>query len=424
VARNGGSLLERLVEQGIPERSARIYLAACRDGPQTASELARASGQARVEAYRSIRRLEAAGLLRTNGGRPMRFAALPPAELVDSWIRSHSDRLKRLETDRDRLLSGWTEELSRPDAHEARKFAVLEGRTRIQGWLRRQIGLARKEILLAAGSVTLERAIDGGIDRALAAAHARGVRVRLIVPITAANLKDAKLFEGFAEMRHSPDPVTSRTVIIDRNLSLVYVSGEEGFGAPDDGQVALWSTTTSFVGRAREYQHRLWNRGSPAAARFVELENPPTTELTVSAANPSEPFERLREIAELGMRLTGAPELRLDLPAMIETVGDRLGQQIASTLTGDTQPEVTQALSEYYRTHAMGRLEVVKDRPLTLRVTGCFACTETSPEIGRILCPKILSTVLATRLGTSFDVTKPDPRRHAARGCCFSVTPS
>lgn len=424
MARNGGSLLERLVEHGIPERSARIYLAACRDGPQTASELARASGQDRVEAYRSIRRLEAAGLLRTNGGRPMRFAALPPAELVDGWIRTHSDRLKRLETDRDRLLAEWTEELSLPDAHEARKFAVLEGRTRIQGWLRRQIGLARREILLAAGSTTLARAIDGGVDRALAEAHARGVRIRLVVPIAPANLKDAKLFEGFAEMRHSPEPVTSRAVIFDRNMSLVYVSGEEGFGTPDDGQVALWSTTPSFVGRARAYQLRLWGHGRPAAARFVELENPPTTELSVSAANPSEPFERLREIAELGLRVTGAPELRFDLPEMIETVGERLGRQIASTIPGETRPEVLQGLSEYYRTHALGRLELLKERPLTLRVTGCFACTETSPEIGRILCPKILATVLATRLGSEFDVSQPDPRRHAVRGCCFTVTPT
>ncbi|MCI4317046.1 MAG: hypothetical protein L3J96_00775, partial [Thermoplasmata archaeon] len=151
MTKSSGSLLERLVEQGIQERSARMYLAACRDGPQTARELARGSGLDRVEAYRGIRKLESAGLLRSSGGRPMRFEALPPAELVDKWIRHTGDRLKRLETDRDKLLTEWSEELTRPDVRETRKFAILEGGPTIQGWLRRQIGLARREILMVAG---------------------------------------------------------------------------------------------------------------------------------------------------------------------------------------------------------------------------------------------------------------------------------
>ncbi len=423
VSRNGTSLLDQLVAHGVPDRSARIYLAACRDGPQTASALARASGLDRMQAYRSIRGLESAGLLRGVAGRPMRFAALAPAELVDGWIRSSGELLKRLEADRERLLDEWNDELTRPDPREPRKFAILEGRATIQGWLRRQIGSARREILLVAGSATLARAIDGGIDRALAEAHRRGVRIRLVAPIGGASVKDAKLFEGFTELHHTSETVTSRTVVIDRDLTLVYVSGEEGFGSSDAVQVALWSNAPSFVGLAREYHHRLWSRSVPAESRFVELENPPRAELAVTPGNGSEPFDRLREIAELGMRATGVSELRLDVPELIETVARRLGGQIASGLSGSEVPEVVDGLGEFYRTHAMGRLDVAKARPLTLRVRGCFACTEQSPEVGRILCPALLQTVLETRVGAPFSVSKPDPRRHASRGCRFVVTP-
>jgi sugar-specific transcriptional regulator TrmB len=422
VTRNGGSLLERLVEHGVPERTARIYLAACRDGPGTASQLARAAGLDRVEGYRSIRRLESAGLLRSNGGRPMRFAAMPPEELVDSWIRGHSERLKRLETDRERILQEWNEELTRPVAHEARKFAILEGRGTIQAWLRRQIGLARREILLAGDGGALARALDSGIGRALAEARDRGVRVRIITPIARSSLRAAKQFDGFAELRHSAEPIGSRSVVLDRTLSLVYLSGEEGFGDADEGQVAIWSTTPTFVARAREFQARLWNHGHPAADRFVELESPTKTELSITAANPAEPFDRFREIAELGLKVTGVPELSLDLPSMIETIGTRLGQRIAASLTGETREEVTASLQAYYEAHALGRLERVRERPLTLKVTGCFACTDQSPEIGRILCPKILEAVLEERLGGSVEVSKPDPARHAKHGCRFVVT--
>ncbi len=422
MTRNGSSLLDRLVEHGIPEPAARIYLASCRDGPQSASVLARASGIDRVQAYRAIRLLEREGLLRAGRGRPMRFGALPPAELVDRWIRASSERTRRLESDRERLLAEWSEEPIRPDAHESRKFAVLEGRQAIWGWLRRQIGAARREILLVGGASTLARAIDGGIDRALAEAHRRGVRIRMVAPIAVPSIKDAKLFEGFAELHHTSEPVASRTVVIDRELTLVYVSGEEGFGSGEGVQIALWSTVPSFVGLAREYHHHLWARSVPAASRFVELENPPRAELPISPRNGSEAFDRLREITELGMRATGVAELRLDLPEMIETVAGRLGRQIASAVSGSSPSEVAESLAEYYRTHALGRLDVAKSRPFTLRVSDCFACTEQSPEVGRLLCPKMLETVLESRLGTPFSVSKPDPRRHADRGCRFIVT--
>lgn len=422
MTRNGTSLLDRLIEHGIPEPTARVYLSACRDGPQTASALARASGLDRVQAYRSIRRLESEGLLRPGRGRPMRFHALPPSDLVDGWIRASSERLRRLEGDRDRLLTEWNDAASRPDAHETQKFATLEGRTTIWTWLKRQIGAARREILLVGGPTTLERAMDGGIDRVLAQAHERGVRIRLVTPIGGASLKDAKHFEPFCELHHTAEALTSRTVVIDRQLCLAYVSGEEGFGPSDAVQVALWSTVPSFVGLAREYHHRLWVRSVPAASRFVELENPPRAELPVGPRYGAESFERIREITELGMRATGVSDLTLDLPEMIETVAGRLGRQIAAATTGATLPEVAESLGEYYRTHALGRLDVAKARPFTLRVSQCFACTEQSPEVGRLLCPKVLQTVLETRLGTPFTVSKPDPRRHADRGCRFVVS--
>jgi len=67
VARPGSGLLELLGELGIPEKGARVYLAACRAGPQTASELGRLSAVNRVEAYRFIKQLAEAGLLIPNG---------------------------------------------------------------------------------------------------------------------------------------------------------------------------------------------------------------------------------------------------------------------------------------------------------------------------------------------------------------------
>lgn len=417
-------LLELLSEHGIPEKGARVYLAACRAGAVTASELARISAVNRVEAYRFIKQLTSEGLLRATGSRPQRFEALPPDDLVDRWIRRASDRLRRLEKDRDRVLAEWEEGRGEFDERDPRKFAVLEGKEAIRRFLLKRIGTAESQVLVSANGVALSRFVDLGLDRALREANRRGVKVRVVTEVQPQNLVEAKHFAGFSELRHSSNSVANRAVVFDHLGALVYVSGEDGLGRSGEEQVALWSSAPMFIRLARDYHRRLWAPASRAEARFVELENPPEAILPVVLGKEAVPFQRLKEIAKLGMRASGVRELHLHLPELIETIARQLGREIAGQIEGRTPEEVARALGQYYETHTMGHLATVRDRPLTLRVTGCFACTSDSPEIGRVMCPQLLRTILETRLGQRWEVSKPDPTKHASRGCVFTATPA
>ncbi len=424
MVRSTARLLELFAEHGIPERAARLYLAACRAGPLTAAELARQAALHRVEAYRHVRTLEEAGLLKTSGRRPMRLVATPMAELLDRWIDHANHRYRRLQADRTRLLTEWQEELAVADPGDARRFHILEGRGPIQTFLKKRIGTAEREVLLTVSGFSLGPAIDGGLDRELREASRRGVRIRLVTEVTSANLGDAKHFTSFAEIRHAHAPVTNRAIVVDRTGALVYVSGEEGLGATGEAQVALWSSAPELLNRARQYHHRVWSHSVPAASRIVELESPAQAVLPAVPGRLAEPFERLREITELGMRAAGVREMRFDLTEAIETMARQLGRSIAPEVEGRTAPDVARSLAAYYNQHALGKMEVARDKPLALRVTGCFACLPQSPEIGRILCPKLLQSVVETRLGAGWEVSRPEPRRHAAKGCLFSVSPT
>jgi sugar-specific transcriptional regulator TrmB len=422
VARPGSGLLELLAEHGVPEKGARVYLVACRAGPQTASELGRLSAVNRVEAYRFIKQLTDIGLLVAQGGRPQRFAALPPEELVDRWIRRATERLRRLEGDREKVLSDWEDSRTELDDRDPRKFAVLEGRGTIHRFLHKRIGTAEHQVLLSTGGLTLPAFLEGGIDRAMREAGDRGVKVKIVTEVYPPNLGAAKHFATFSELRHSAGPVVNRAVVIDRVGALVYVSGDDGFGPTREEQVALWSSAPMFVQLARDYHHRMWAPAIRAEARFVELENPPAAVLPVVSGKEGVPFQRLKEIAKLGMRATGVKEFQLHLPELIETIARQLGREIAQQVEGATPAAVAASLSEYYETHTMGHLAVVKAQPLTLQVTACFACTRDSPEIGRMMCPQLLRTVLESRLGHRWEVSKPDPTKHATRGCVFTAT--
>jgi sugar-specific transcriptional regulator TrmB len=422
VSRAGAGLFDLLTEHGVPDMGARVYLAACRAGPVTASELARLSAVNRVEAYRIIKQLAADGLLTSTGTRPRRFAALPPDALVDLWIRRASERLHRLEQDREKVLADWEEGRTELLDRDPRKFAILDGQETIRRFLRKRVGTAERQILVSGGATWLAGLIDAGLDRALRAAADRGVKVRLITEVNGPNLTEAKMFAGFADLRHSNAPVANRTVVVDREGALVYVSGEAGLGRTGAEQVALWSSSSGFVQLARDYHRRLWTPAIRAESRFVELENPPTAVLPVVVGHESVPFQRLKEIAKLGMRASGVQEFHLHLPELIETVARQLGREIAQGVDGGSPVEVARSLERYYAAHTLGQLTIVRERPLTLKVTGCFACTQDSPEIGRVMCPQLLRTVLERRLGQRWEVSKPDPTKHAQRGCVFTAT--
>ncbi len=423
MGRPASGLLELLGEHGVPEKAARVYLAACRSGPQTASELARLSAVNRVEAYRFIKQLTAEGLLEATKSRPQRFAALAPDALVDRWIRRASDRLQRLEQDRSRILADWEDSRTEFDDDDPRKFAVLEGRETIRRFLLKRLGTAERQVLLSTTGLSLPGLIDGGLDRALRGAARRGVKVRIVTEVYPPNLVEAKLLAGFAELRHASGPVANRAVVFDKLGALVYVSGEDGLGRNREEQVALWSSAPMFVQLARDYHRRLWSPATRAEERFVELESPPSAMLPVVAGKEAVPFQRLREITKLGMRASGVRELNLNLPELIEAIARQLGREIAGQLEGRSVEEITRELRQYYETHTMGHLTTLKESPLTLRVTGCFACTADSPEIGRVMCPQLLRAVLETRLGHRWEVSKPDPTKHATRGCVFTARP-
>jgi sugar-specific transcriptional regulator TrmB len=377
----------------------------------------------RVEAYRYIRQLEAAGMLTVSGRRPMRFAALPPEALIDRWLRLASENLHRLETDRERVLSDIQESLAEVDSADTRSFTVLEGASSIQRFIGRRLGTAKREVRLTLPGAALAVAIEGGIDRALKEARARGVKVRLISEVTVANRAEARHFDSFTEMRHAPGHVANGVLTFDHSGVLVYVSGLEGLGSGGAVPVAIWSTRPTFRQLFLEYHRRLWGRALPAAERLVELEGRGSAVLAVPTGRERESFDRMGEIAKLGMRITGIAKLRLDLPELIEAVARPMGRQIAEEIGGETRDGVARALADYYAHHALGRLEIVRGRPLTLRVTGCFACVRQSPEVGRVFCPALLKAVFEARLGGSCDVSKPDPRRHAERGCLFVIAP-
>ncbi len=422
MARSGAGLVRLLAERGVPERAARIYIAASREGPQTASELARMSGIHRVETYRHIQQLHEAGLLRPVGGRPKRFAALSAEELLERWIRTTSEDLRRLEAGREHIIREFQEQIATPEANDGRKFVVMEHRRALYSFLRKQIGLARKEILMSLSPSALARFVDGGIDRDLRTARQRGVKVRVITEINRGNLPDAKHFATFSEIRNTRTMPAARGVLFDKTGAVVYVAGDLRPGGDEDKLVTVWTTDEEFLNLVRVQFQALWNHCAPSEHRIVELEEHGAASLPVRLGREVESFNRLREITQLGMQVGGLRELPFDVPEFIDTVARQVGREIASELEGERPLEVARSLQEYYRAHGL-RFEILQPDPLLIRAEGCIACDGASPEVGRLLCPAILRTIFETLTGGQWEVARPQARKRSRQGHVFALSP-
>lgn len=424
MGRNGGSLHGLLLDEGVPDRGARLYLAACREGPQTASELARLCQLNRVDAYRFIRDLTERGLLRSTGGRPMRFAALSPEQLLDRLHHQAAERARSLESERDKILHSWREALGTSDDKDGRRFTVLEGTDAVYRFLRRKIGAAEKEVWGCLTPAALARVLDQGLDRTMREARARGVRVRVLTPVDADTLAPARTLEGAAELRHAPMNFGVASLVFDRSGMFVNISDHYANGTSLP-LVGLWSASPELNHSGREYFRHIWARSTPFTQRLVELDAPsPATISLAGGVGDEDALLRLREVAELGMRVTGVSEVKLDLVELIGAIGRQLGHEISGRLSGESPADVVHALAAYYSQHALGDVTIVRDRPLTLRVDGCFSRAAPSNEVARLLCPAILAAALEGRLGSRWSVDATEPGRSRNRSCLFTIVPT
>lgn len=88
---------ERLKEAGLTDYEALVYLKLVIDGPSSAKEISESSGVPHTRVYDVLEALELKGWVEMGQGRPMRFKAKPPIEVINVIKTEYQNRLTRIE---------------------------------------------------------------------------------------------------------------------------------------------------------------------------------------------------------------------------------------------------------------------------------------------------------------------------------------
>jgi sugar-specific transcriptional regulator TrmB len=233
---------------------AKVWTALLSRGTSTAGELSNISDVPRSRTYDILESLEKKGFIVMKLGKPIKFVALKPEEVVERVKRNlvvdaqeKSKRLEKLQGDEvlEELNTLFTNGVKFVEPSDL--SGSLRGRQNMYNHLDMMIRSAERTVTIVTTADGLSRKMET-LMPALEKAKKRGVTIRIAAPITAANMKVARDFAKVGEVR-STNGLNGRFVIADSEELMFMLLDDKSVHPNYD--VAVW-LSTEFFARALE----------------------------------------------------------------------------------------------------------------------------------------------------------------------------
>ncbi len=263
-------LLEALVELGLTNSEAKVYLAAARLGTATTTEIAAAAVKERSNTHHLLERLERLGLVDATLDSPTRFKPIEPREAVGHLFALQTVRFKKLgEVKRSILDSLTPAALGTPPSTET--FSVVRGRVRTYLRVIESISACKDEVSLLMSSNGIIRLSRFRNFLHLMDQKAKeGVEFRVITEITKSNAEYVKTIGEMAEVRHVRNQSTNAS-IYDTKIGSVALAINDALDEDVAEHVALWSNGAPFVKMLAAFFDSAWFLAAPAGPTMKSM---------------------------------------------------------------------------------------------------------------------------------------------------------
>jgi len=228
----------------------KVWAALLSRGTSTAGELSSISDVPRSRTYDILESLEKKGFILMKLGKPIKFVALKPDEVVErvkknliKYAKERTERLENLKSDEvlEELNSLFTKGVKFVEPSDL--SGSIKGRQNLYNHMDMMLRGAEKSITIVTTRDGLNRKFEA-IMPTLDKCKKRGVRIRIAAPVDASNLKIAKEFKKVAEVRDL-DKMKARFVLIDGNQLMFMLLDDEKFHPNYD--VGIWVNTEFFA---------------------------------------------------------------------------------------------------------------------------------------------------------------------------------
>jgi len=239
----------------------KVWTALLSRGTSTAGELSSISDVPRSRTYDILESLEKKGFIIMKLGKPIKFIALKPEEVIErvkkNLIIIAKEKSKRLETLKsddvlDELTKLFADGIKYVEPTDL--SGALKGRQNIYNHLDMLIREAQKSIVLVTTKDGLSRKLEVLLP-SLEKAKKRGVSIRVAAPIGADNKKIAKEFSKVGEIR-DVEGLMARFMLIDGE-QLMFMLLNDGEVHPTY-DVGVWLNTEFFASALEQLFDIAW----------------------------------------------------------------------------------------------------------------------------------------------------------------------
>jgi len=244
----------------------KVWTALLSRGTSTAGELSSISDVPRSRTYDILESLEKKGFIIMKLGKPIKFVALKPAEVVErvkkNLMVDAKEKSKRLETLRgdevlDELNVLFTKGIKFVEPSDL--SGSIKGRQNLYNHLDMMVREAEKTITMVTTEEGLNRKVEA-LMPSFEKCKKRGVKIRIAAPITKNNIKVAKEIRKFAEVRNL-EKFKARITIVDGNQMMFMLLDDEKFHPNYD--VGVWINTEFFAQAVEQFFDLAWEDMKP-----------------------------------------------------------------------------------------------------------------------------------------------------------------
>lgn len=241
----------------------KLWTALLSRGVSTAGELSDIADVPRSRSYDVLESLEKKGFVVMKLGKPIKYIAIPPSEVVDRVRKNMNveaqEKVRRLEQVKGSPVLEELETLHTTGINlvdPAEMSGCLRGRNNVYNHLDFLIKDAKKSINIMTSEKGFLRKMEG-LRASLEKAKKRGVKIRIAVPLTKDNRRIADSLKGVADIKHN-DKVSSRFVTVD-SKDLVFMTMDDKDVHPSY-DIGVWVKTPYFATAIDTMFNQTWGQ--------------------------------------------------------------------------------------------------------------------------------------------------------------------
>jgi len=254
--------LNKLKDFGLNTYESKLWTALLARGISTAGELSDIANVPRSRSYDVLESLEKKGFIIMKIGKPIKYIAVPPAEVVERVKKKIKDDSEN-QINIINSLKGSKVLLELNVLHDQGVNLVdpvdlsgsLKGRNNLYNHLETMIKKAEKNVVVMTTAQGLTRKAEK-LKGAFEKARKKGVKIKIVAPLTKENKSAAKELSKIAEVKNTNEK--ARFCIVDgKEVLFMLLDDEKVHPTYDSG---IWVSTPLFALTLEKFFNSAWSK--------------------------------------------------------------------------------------------------------------------------------------------------------------------